>query len=63
MNELNLSGIESVRLRLVNKELLIEGWVASYEVKRLVLQRVAVLRLPIRNCLKIAPGEELSQVV
>ena len=60
--ELLTMGIESVRFQLVNNELLMEGWVPSYAVKRLVLTRVASLRYPVRNCLRITPGEELTIV-
>ena len=53
-------GMESVRLQCLSKELLLEGSVPSYEAKREVTSRVASFRWPVRNCLRIVPGEEVS---
>jgi hypothetical protein len=56
-SDLLAAGYSSVDLNIQERELLIEGWVMSYALKREIeLLAVAALSMPLRNNLKVTPG-------
>lgn len=53
---LHLEGVESVRLRVFGRELVMEGWVPRYELKSRIEKAARSAGFRTQNCLRIIPG-------
>ena len=56
-SELVTAGYTSIELEIIERELILEGWVQSYALKRRVEDLIgSFLDIPLRNHLKVTPG-------
>ena len=55
---LHLQGLDSVRLRILSREIILEGSVPSYELKCKVEKQARGAGFSIQNCLRVVPGVE-----
>ena len=53
---LHLQGLDSVRLRILSREIILEGSVPSYELKCKVEKQARGPGFSIQNCLRVIPG-------
>ena len=58
LSSLHLQGLDSVRLSVLGREIILEGSVPSYELKCKVEKEARGAGLSIQNCLRVVPGVE-----
>ena len=55
---LHLQGLDSVRLSVLGRQIILEGSVPSYELKCKVEKQARGAGFSIQNCLRVVPGVE-----